>query len=77
MIFEPFLTGNSLTVLKSEDVKADVILLTHGHTDHVGDTEQIAKQNNALVVAQNELAVYLGWKGLNVHQMQIGGSGLG
>lgn len=74
IIFDPFLTGNSLTDIKPEDVKADVILLTHGHNDHVGDTEQIAKQNNALVIAPNELAVYLGWKGLNVHPMHIGGS---
>lgn len=73
IIFDPFLTGNSLTDIKPEDVKADVILLTHGHNDHVGDTEQIAKQNNALVIAPNELAVYLGWKGLNVHPMHIGG----
>nr|WEZ45678.1 MBL fold metallo-hydrolase [Bacillus subtilis]WEZ51758.1 MBL fold metallo-hydrolase [Bacillus subtilis] len=54
IIFDPFLTGNSLTDIKPEDVKADVILLTHGHNDHVGDTEQIAKQNNALVIAPNE-----------------------
>jgi L-ascorbate metabolism protein UlaG (beta-lactamase superfamily) len=60
--------------LKVEDLKVDVILLTHGHNDHVGDTIQLAKQNNALVVAPFELATYLGWKGLNVHPMHIGGS---
>ena len=74
IIFDPFITGNSLTNLKPEEVKADVILLTHGHNDHVGDTEQIAKQNDALVIAPNELAVYLGFKGLNVHPMHIGGA---
>ncbi|MFN2747652.1 MULTISPECIES: metal-dependent hydrolase [Bacillus] len=74
IIFDPFITGNTLTDLKPENVKADVILLTHGHNDHVGDTVDIAKRNNALVVAPNELAVYLGWKGLNVHPMHIGGS---
>lgn len=50
LIFDPFITGNSLTDLKPEDVKADVILLTHGHNDHVGDTIEIAKRNNSLVV---------------------------
>ncbi|TWM29547.1 Hydroxyacylglutathione hydrolase [Bacillus paralicheniformis] len=74
LIFDPFITGNSLTDLKPEEVKADVILLTHGHNDHVGDTVEIAKRNHSLVVAPNELAVYLGWKGLNVHPMHIGGS---
>ncbi|MBU8787002.1 MULTISPECIES: metal-dependent hydrolase [Bacillus] len=74
LIFDPFLSGNPLTDLKPENVKADAILLTHGHSDHVGDTVEIAKRNDALVVAPNELAVYLGWKGLNVHPMHIGGS---
>lgn len=74
LIFDPFITGNPLTDLKAQDVRADVILLTHGHNDHVGDTLEIAKRNDALVVAPNELAVYLGWKGLNVHPMHIGGS---
>jgi L-ascorbate metabolism protein UlaG (beta-lactamase superfamily) len=69
-----FINGNGQTDLKVEDLKVDVILLTHGHNDHVGDTIQLAKQNNALVVAPFELATYLGWKGLNVHPMHIGGS---
>src|SRR5699024_4934571 len=60
--------------LDAETVEADVILLTHGHNDHVGDTEQIAKRTGALVVAPNELAVYLGRKGLNTHPMDLGGS---
>src|SRR5690606_26000285 len=47
---------------------------THGHNDHVGDTLEIAKRNNAQVIAPNELAVYLGAKGLNAHGMNIGGA---
>jgi L-ascorbate metabolism protein UlaG (beta-lactamase superfamily) len=74
ILFDPFITGNSLTDLVAEDVKADVILLTHGHNDHVGDTVSIADRNNSLVVAPNELAVFLGWKGLTVHPMHIGGA---
>ncbi|MCG3056158.1 MBL fold metallo-hydrolase, partial [Escherichia coli] len=49
-------------------------LLTHGHNDHVGDTVAIAKRTNAQVIAIAELATYLGWKGLNVHPMSIGGA---
>ncbi|USK27593.1 metal-dependent hydrolase [Bacillus sp. CMF21] len=74
IVIDPFINGNGQTDLKVEDLKVDVILLTHGHNDHVGDTIQLAKQNNALVVAPFELATYLGWKGLNVHPMHIGGS---
>lgn len=74
ILIDPFITGNENCDLKLESVKADVILLTHGHNDHVGDTEEIAKNNDSLVVAPFELANYLGDKGLNTHPMHIGGS---
>ncbi|MCJ7839734.1 metal-dependent hydrolase [Lederbergia sp. NSJ-179] len=73
ILFDPFITGNELTDLKVENEHPDVIILTHGHGDHVGDTETIAKQGQSLVIAPNELAVYLGWKGFNTHGMNIGG----
>ncbi len=74
ILIDPFITGNPLCDLDPDLVKADVILLTHGHNDHVGDTVEIAKRNDALVVATNELAVYLGQKGLKTHGMNIGGA---
>ena len=74
ILIDPFINGNGLTDLKVENENPDVILLTHGHNDHVGDTVQLAKKNNALVVAPNELADYLGWQGCNVHNMHIGGA---
>ena len=74
ILIDPFINGNGLTDLKVEEQKPDVILLTHGHNDHVGDTVEIAKASDALVVAPNELAVYLGWQGLNTHPMHIGGA---
>ncbi|PIC77738.1 metal-dependent hydrolase [Sporosarcina sp. P19] len=74
ILIDPFITGNQLTDLKAEDEKPDVILLTHGHNDHVGDTMDIAKREDILVVAPNELAVYLGFQGLNTHGMNIGGA---
>ena len=74
ILIDPFLTGNPQTDLKPDEVKADAILLTHGHGDHVGDTVAIAKQNDALVVATAELAAFLGWQGAKTHSMHIGGS---
>ncbi|WP_018921726.1 metal-dependent hydrolase [Salsuginibacillus kocurii] len=73
ILIDPFITGNGNCDLNADEVKADVILLTHGHNDHVGDTVDIAKRNEALVVAPFELATYLGWKGVNAHPMHIGG----
>ena len=74
ILIDPFINGNSLTDLKVEDEAPDAILLTHGHNDHVGDTLELAKKKNALVVAPNELANYLGWQGAKVHNMHIGGA---
>ncbi|KGR91168.1 metal-dependent hydrolase [Ureibacillus massiliensis 4400831 = CIP 108448 = CCUG 49529] len=74
ILIDPFIRGNGLTDLKVEEEKPDVILLTHGHGDHVGDTVELAKANNSLVVAPNELAVYLSWQGVNTHPMHIGGA---
>lgn len=74
ILIDPFLSGNSACDLDPHTVEADVILLTHGHNDHVGDTVTIAKRTGALVVALNELAVYLGAKGLQTHPMNIGGA---
>jgi L-ascorbate metabolism protein UlaG (beta-lactamase superfamily) len=74
ILIDPFITGNGTCDLNADEVQPDVILLTHGHNDHVGDTVSIAKRTGALVVAPNELAVYLESKGLNTHPMGIGGA---
>jgi L-ascorbate metabolism protein UlaG (beta-lactamase superfamily) len=74
IIIDPFITGNQLTDLDAKELKVDVILLTHGHNDHVGDTIELAKRNDALVIAPFELATYLGWQGVKTHPMHIGGS---
>ncbi|WP_096202694.1 metal-dependent hydrolase [Bacillus sp. FJAT-45350] len=74
IIIDPFITGNGETDLKADDLSVDVILLTHGHNDHVGDTVDLAKRNDALVVAPFELATYLGWQGVTAHPMHIGGA---
>jgi L-ascorbate metabolism protein UlaG (beta-lactamase superfamily) len=75
ILIDPFITGNSLTDLNVDNIKPDVILLTHGHNDHVGDTVALAKKNHSLVVAVHELATYLGWQGVEkLHGMSIGGA---
>lgn len=74
ILIDPFINGNSQTDLKVKSESPDVILLTHGHNDHVGDTVELAKKHDALVVAPNELADYLSWQGVRVHNMHIGGA---
>jgi L-ascorbate metabolism protein UlaG (beta-lactamase superfamily) len=74
LIIDPFLQGNPVAKVSPNEIKVDYVLLTHGHNDHVGDAVQIAKQNEATVIAPFELATYLGWKGCQVHPMHIGGA---
>lgn len=73
---DPFLSGNPKTPAELKTVeKADLILVTHGHGDHVGDTIPIAEKTNAKVIAMPELGRYLTKKGVkNVVGMNKGGT---
>lgn len=73
IIIDPFITNNPKSDIKVEDIKVTHILLTHGHDDHFGDTIELAKKNDALIIAPNELGIYCEHKGLQVHRMHIGG----
>ncbi len=73
LIIDPFLTGNELAPIKAGDVKVDYVLLTHAHPDHFGDSVEIAKNNNAVVIAPFETAVICQDKGCAAHPMHIGG----
>lgn len=75
ILFDPFINGNDLTDLVVDEVKPDVIILTHGHNDHVGDTVELAKKHDALVIANADLATVLSWQGVErIHSMNIGGA---
>jgi L-ascorbate metabolism protein UlaG (beta-lactamase superfamily) len=73
IVIDPFFNGNSHAGVKPSDVKADYIILTHAHGDHIGDTLEIAKKNNSTVIAVNELGNYLAEKGCKTHNIHIGG----
>jgi len=73
---DPFLSRNPKTPPEMKTVeKADLIFVTHGHGDHVGDTLAIAEKTNATVVAIAELGRYLKSMGAkNVSRMNKGGT---
>jgi L-ascorbate metabolism protein UlaG (beta-lactamase superfamily) len=74
LLVDPFFTGNPAAVIKADDVKADFILVSHGHGDHVGDTVAIARRTGALVIANYEITAWLEKQGVaHVHPMNTGG----
>src|SRR5215212_8441411 len=75
VLVDPFLTGNPKAAATADEVPADVILLTHGHGDHLGDTVDIAKRTGATVVAIVELANEISEAGVeNVMDPNFGGT---
>ncbi|PLX24142.1 MAG: metal-dependent hydrolase [Ignavibacteria bacterium] len=74
VVIDPFLTGNPTAPLAVDSVKAQYVVLTHAHGDHLGDALDIAEKQNALIIAVNELANYASEKGVNAHNMHIGGA---
>src|SRR5664279_1168318 len=72
ILIDPFLDGNPTSTVKSKDVKADYIILSHAHGDHLGDTFKIADKNTTIICV-NELANYCISKGFKAHNMHIGG----
>lgn len=55
IVVDPFINDNPAAKIKRDDIKADVVAVTHGHYDHVADAVYIAKKNNAPIVAIFEL----------------------
>src|SRR3954465_8739418 len=75
VLIDPFLTGNPKAAATADEVPADVILLTHGRGDHLGDTVDIAKRTGATVVAIVELANEIAGAGVeNVLDPNYGGT---
>ena len=73
MIFDPFLTGNTWEKAKPEDIKCQYIFVSHGHADHYGDTDAIARANDALVISTAEVAHKAEEAGCRAHAMHLGG----
>ena len=77
VLIDPFFTGNPAFVSDKAAASKGVshILLTHGHSDHVGDTLDIAKSAGATVTANYDLGMWLVGKGLEkFNPMNIGGT---
>ncbi|MBC8098069.1 MAG: metal-dependent hydrolase [Armatimonadetes bacterium] len=75
VLIDPFLTGNPLAAADPEMVTPEIILLSHAHGDHLGDTLDIALRTGATVISNWEISDWLLNKGVrDAIQMNTGGS---
>ena len=75
IIVDPYISANpKASHIDINALKADYILLTHAHQDHILDVEAIAKHTNATIVSNAEIAGHYSKKGLKSHPMNHGGS---
>ena len=75
LLFDPFITPNEQArSIDVNRVRADFILISHGHFDHLADAVAIAKHTGATVISNYEITVWLGQQGLTkTHPLNHGG----
>ncbi|MBE2271171.1 MAG: metal-dependent hydrolase [Anaerolinea sp.] len=75
ILIDPFVTGNPLAPFPVADLKAEFILVSHGHGDHVGDAVELANRTGAATISNVEISAWLRNKGVETaHGQNSGGS---
>lgn len=73
VLIDPFLTGNPKAAATPDAFTSlDAILVTHGHSDHLGDAVEISKRIKAPVISNYEIVGYVESKGGTGHPLHIG-----
>jgi L-ascorbate metabolism protein UlaG (beta-lactamase superfamily) len=75
LLFDPFITPNSLASdIKLADIKADYILVSHGHVDHIADLVELQKLTGATVISNFEIVSWAAKQGVTkTHPLNHGG----
>jgi L-ascorbate metabolism protein UlaG (beta-lactamase superfamily) len=75
LLIDPFITPNpKASAIDIDNIKADYILITHAHYDHVMDVELFAEKTRASLIANFEIVTYYAQKNLSGHALGFGGS---
>lgn len=76
ILIDPFFTGNPLCGDTKDYVNPDLLLVTHDHGDHLGDTIEIMKNGKTQLLAIADLCYHLAGQGVNAEQIMFGGNGM-
>jgi L-ascorbate metabolism protein UlaG (beta-lactamase superfamily) len=74
LLIDPFITGNPKAPCIPEDLDPDIIAVTHGHHDHLGDTIAIGARTGCRIISIHEVANYIKSKGVFAEGMNTGGT---
>lgn len=75
LFIDPFFTGNPSCPISPADVEeADIVIVTHHHGDHLGDSFALAKKTGAVLVGVHEVAVDAQAEGITAEGMNVGGT---
>ncbi len=75
ILIDPFLTDNPVAAKRPDELECDIVAVTHGHGDHLGDAVSIAKRTGATLVGIHEVTQYAAQEGVETLEgMNIGGT---
>ncbi len=76
ILIDPFFTGNPFAGDTEAFINPDLILVTHDHGNHLGDTVGIMKNGTSKFLGIADLCSYLPTLGVDPRQIMFGGSGM-
>jgi L-ascorbate metabolism protein UlaG (beta-lactamase superfamily) len=74
VLIDPMLSGNPGAAVSADKVECDIICVTHGHGDHLGDAVEIARRTGAEVACIVEMSGYLEKCGVKGVGFNMGGT---
>lgn len=74
ILFDPWLTNPKSPMRPGDLKKADIVLVTHDHSDHLGEAVEICRRTGATFVSVYELSTHVSRQGVKTVGMNIGGT---
>ncbi len=72
IVIDPWLDDNPLSIIRSDEIQADYVILSHGHRDHCADAMKITHKDSCIIAVPELLDFFNDFQGKK-HAMQIGG----